>query len=139
MIRFDYLCSGCGTLKNNQELDCFACACGGTFRIADRTMLDQAAFEPHYNEVIKDYVYSWRDMEQKGKRFRSVDHPNGFVITQGNTRFMRELRHDYKHREELKQEIYAKSGHRYKPGQKMRFDEKRQELVSNRSRRTYFC
>ena len=129
MINYDYQCQGCGSVKDNQHLDSFVCACGGTYRLLDGPLRGESCFEPHYNEVIKDYVHSWKDMEEKGKKFRSKDHPNGFVVTQGNTKFVRELKHDHKHREELIQESYAKAGMKYKPGRNLRLDEKSGNFV----------
>lgn len=136
MIEFDYVCNKCTTFKTNHELECFACECGGTYQIADKVIFERAQFEPHYNEVIKDWVHSWKDMEDKGKKFRSKDHPNGFVITNGNTKFMREMKYINKHKEEYIQQQYAKDGYKYKPGSKVHFNEEKRTFInSNRPNR----
>lgn len=126
---FDYQCWKCGNSKTNQEMDSFTCECGGDFKHVDRFNLQPSIFEPHYNEVIKDWVHSWKDMEEKGKKFRSVDHPNGFVVTQGNTKFVKEMKYIHKNREEYIQEIYKKDGIKYKPGSKVNWSDEKKSFI----------
>lgn len=140
MINFDYYCNGCGDRTTSQEMESFVCDCGGNFKLIQDIAITGGSsnFEPHYSPEVKQMVYSWKDAERKGKQFRSSDHPNGFILTQSNRRFINECKKIKANREDFIQETYAQgpmkkdsrgvwsksTGIKYKPGKKVRIDDK---------------
>lgn len=129
MLKYDYRCNGCGLVQDNFALSSFICDCGGSYYLLDQPVRGESSFEPHFQPTIKQWVYSWKDMEEKGRKFRSKDHPNGFVITDPKGKFVKELKKLHKYREDVAQETYAKDGLKYKPGRGLRFDDKTGNFV----------
>ena len=134
MIEFDYFCNACFSHTTNKEMESFVCKCGGEFKHDSLGIYRESTFQPHYSPEIKDYVNSWKDAEEKGKKFKSASHPNGFVITQGNTKFMKELKYIHKHKEDYIQQVYKEKGIRYRPGSNVRMDAKTNSFVPASSR-----
>lgn len=145
MIEFDYSCDSCGDMKTNITMDSFICQCGGQYRLYDTSLGSPQEFEPHYAPELKQMVYSWKDAEKKAKAYRTPDHPNGLVLTNDNKRFLSEMKHIRRNREDYIQQCYAKggmkkdgrgvwereSGVRYKPGamKGKRFDESSRTFI----------
>lgn len=147
MIVRDYICYLCGEEQTNHSLElysflnntegAFVCKCGGEFK--PKTTQFSSNFEPHYSPEIGDMVYSWKDAEDKGKKFRSPQHPNGFILTQSNRKFLDEMKYIRKHKEEYIQECYSKgemkrdgtrsSGIKYKPGSNTHFDAQNSRFI----------
>lgn len=114
MITFDYLCSNCGDLKNNHELNSMACACGGSFTLYSGPKMQLSNFQPYFCPTLKQMVYSWKDAEKKAREHRSYAHPEGFTLIQENKKWLNELKYIRKHKEDYK----AATQPGYKPGQK---------------------
>lgn len=122
-LKIQYLCDSCGQ-KMSDDHRSMMCGCGGTFRNNDMRFLNRpSCFEPHYCDVIKQYVTSWKDQERKAAAFRSDGHPEGLRLLQENTRYMKKLKHVYKHREDIKHQQYAKDGIKYPKGKPVKFDD----------------
>lgn len=139
MINFDYQCLECGDTTDTKRMDSFSCSCGGTYRLLDSMAVHGGTsnFEPHYSPEVKQMVYSWKDAERKGKAFRSPDHPNGFILTQSNRRFINECKNIKRNKEDFIQETYSKGewgrkgGQKYKPGQKKKVDDVTRTFITH--------
>lgn len=107
-IILNYICDLCSRHETNQTMQSFICSCGGNFKVDINFYKEGQNFDPHYNSTINDYVYSWRELEKKGKRFISKQHPKGFTVAESNSKFMKELAYIRKHRNDFIQECYAK-------------------------------
>ena len=145
MINFDYYCNACGEQTTSQEMTSFICKCGGNFKLIQDIAITGGSsnFEPHYSPEVKSWVTSWKDAEKKGKEFRSPDHPNGFILTQSNRRFINECKKIKRNKEDFIQETYAHGElkrdatgkavkvayPKYKPGKKVRLDEATRSFV----------
>lgn len=144
VINFTYECERCGDRQSSKTMNSFICDCSGTYKCLDLLQRSGSNFEPHYSPEIKQYVHSWADAEKKGKAFRSPEHPNGFILTQSNRRFINECKNIKKNREDFIQETYSKgemkkdaSGNwkkvafpKYKPGKKVKLDETTRSFVA---------
>lgn len=128
-LTFEYNCQGCGDVKTNHELDSMVCKCGGDYRPSDFTVMQAVPFDAGWCPTLRQYVSSYSDQEKKALAFRSVDHPKGFVMLNNNRKAINQAKSDYKNREEIKKEIYAKKGLNYKPGSKVHFDRVRNTFV----------
>lgn len=118
----DYQCTKCGKTKTNLELNSMVCRCGGDFRPVGECFQRSPIFDEGYCPTLRQYVYSYSDQEKKAAAFRSPDHPKGFSILNSNRKAINQAKSDYKNREEIKKEIYAKKGLKYKVGSKVHFD-----------------
>lgn len=133
-ITYDYFCDSCGDITTNQEMDSFACLCGGKYRLKEAHTRHPSLFEPHYSPEIGQWVESWKDAEKKAKAYRSESYPNGLIVTQSKTKFMKEMKYLHKHREDYIQERYKASGHNYKPGSNTKFDDSTNTFIPRDSR-----
>jgi hypothetical protein len=124
-LSFDYTCLQCGkTMPPNHET--MVCECGGFYH-ADAPGISGSSdgYDAGYDHTLGCYVSSWKDAEKKAKAFRSEQHPEGFIIAQGNKDFIKRCRDTVKNREEIIKETYAKEGINYKKGSNCHWDDQK--------------
>lgn len=101
-MTINYQCDSCKIVKDNQSLECFACSCGGTFKKYDVNLFVHA-FEPYYDRTLRSTVVSERDREKKMKKVKNYSHPEGLYNVRDDKKFMKEMAHIQKHREQYKE------------------------------------
>lgn len=126
-MRFDYTCTDCGKVVNNDDMDSFLCECGGTFRLGSRIDISRT-FHPEWDEVTRTYVSSYRQQERLAKK-------EGCVVTPSD--MTKRLKHIRKNKEDFNRGELAKRGIRVKHGEAWS-DEKCDVVRVAGRRRSYF-
>ena len=143
MKPINYECWGCGDLQTNYSLEvqqfiydtagAFVCRCGGRYKLVDEVGISGSSdgYAAGYDPTLGCYVSSWRDAEKKAKAYRSPQHPEGFVIANGNKPFIKRCKDTLKNREEIIKETYSQDGINYKKGSDSRWSDSKQCFVKN--------
>ena len=141
MKPINYECWGCGDLQTNYSLEvqqfiyqtagAFICRCGGRYKPVETVGIvgSSDGYQAGYDPTLKQYVSSWKDAEKKAKAFRSPQHPEGFIIAQGNKPFIKRCKDTVKNREEIIKDTYAKDGINYKTGSDCHWSDSKQCFV----------
>jgi len=102
----------------------------------------QSSFEPHYEPILKKWVYSWKEKRELLEKCKSKEHPDGFHLLNEYPEKIAEYKKIRANREELIAESYKKAGFNYVPGSNVNFDDKRKEFVPRHApnpwKRKYF-
>lgn len=123
-LKIDYRCFNCGHFTNNRVMESMICKCGGDYRPEGVNYKNQVSkFEPHYCPTLKKYLTSWSHQEKEARKFRSKEHPEGFVLVQDNKKFLKQCKEIVKNKEEIIEKQYAEDGIKYKKGSNTNFDD----------------
>ena len=113
-LDFTYICSGCEEEKKNSEMTSFLCeSCGEFMRLKEP--LQMTIFKPYYSEEMKEYIRTPRDEAVALKK-------NKLSYLRDHKKLDKRLSDIRKNKEEVRAEILAKDGIKYKKGSDTRFD-----------------
>lgn len=97
-MTYTYSCIDCGwnvpNDKNRSDYDWTCPECLGSLAPwgGQHSLKPGENFEKGYCPTLKKEVYSWKQQEREARKFRSKDHPKGFVFTQDNKKFLKKLK-----------------------------------------------